>query len=212
MTSKSVLLPKRTLAVPIPVLVAPPNNAVKAPHQTRHKQTRRRHPRQNQELIPLLRTDPDPLALIVDNIRRLDRNSSGDSGRNTHSQESDQVNDNIRESAQAAREEDADERGDESEAGEGDADAVEDEHGVAGDFERGDGVVDFVGPAEVGEVDVAVAGLVQLALDHLARVEVVHCGAIAAVGDVFADVALGDGGVGHVGGCVEAFAEIEEVS
>ena len=55
------------------------------------------------------------------------------------------------------------------------------------------------------------AGLVQLALDHLARVEVVHCGAVATVGDVLADVALGDGGVGHVGRGVEAFAEVEEV-
>ena len=56
-----------------------------------------------------------------------------------------------------------------------------------------------------------VANAVEFALKHLARVEVVHCRAVAAGCDVFVDFAPWNGGVGHVGGGVEAFAEVEEV-
>jgi hypothetical protein len=43
------------------------------------------------------------------------------------------------------------------------------------------------------------------------RVEAVHCRPVAAGCHVFGDVALGDRGVGGVGGRVEAFAEVEQV-
>lgn len=55
------------------------------------------------------------------------------------------------------------------------------------------------------------AGVVELALQRGARVESEERGAVGAVRDVLADGGAGEGGVGEVGGRVEALAVVEEV-
>lgn len=64
---------------------------------------------------------------------------------------------------------------------------------------------------QIGQVDIPMARSVELALQRLARVEAVHGRAIAAAGDILADIALGDGGVGQVCRRVVALAEVEDV-
>lgn len=197
----------RPLAHPV---LAPPGKAVHTPYDTRNKQQRSRHPSQNQELVALLRTDADAVALVVDDVCRFDGDGSCDGRRNSDGQESDHVDDDVDARAQAAGEEHADQCSDKCNESERNADAVEDEHSVAGNLERANAVVDFIRPAQIGQVNI-VSGLVELALERFARVEAVHGCHVAAGCDILADVGLGDCVVRRVGRGVEALAESEQV-
>ena len=72
-------------------------------------------------------------------------------------------------------------------------------------------IVDLTRPVQVGQVDIAVSGLVELLLQRLARVEAVHGGPVTAARDVLVDVLLRKSGIWQVGWRVEALAEVKDV-
>lgn len=147
---------------------------------------------------------------MIDQMRCLDRNSSDNGTRDSDRQKREEVDDHVDQRADAAVHEHPRHARPERDELERDRDAVQHEHGHARDAQGVQSVVDFLRPVEIRQVDVDTA-LVELGLQVLARVEVVHGRLVRAIGHVPGDVALGDGGVGHGSRRVEAFAVVEDV-
>lgn len=119
------------------------------PRHRSKQHRRRRRPSQRQELTPLIRIQADIVAILVNQIRRLDNNSRHNSARYRESQEGHNRQEEVATRCEPAGREERDEREDDAQACCGGTDAVQDKHCGHGDVEGFDAILDVVGVAKV---------------------------------------------------------------
>lgn len=171
----------RLLALPTPRPAAPSSTALSDPQERTKKHDRSRRPRHAEELLALVRRNADVAAVFIDRMDRLDDDRRRDGARDADEQEGEDVEREVEERGHPAGREHAPDRAEEGEAGQDDADHVEDEHDLRGDLDRFDRVFDLRGPVQVAQVQ---AGG-ELAFDDRRGIEVEERGAVRAVCDVF---------------------------
>lgn len=181
-----------------------------APHDERDKHESGRRPRQRQKLVPAVRIHADIVAILVDHVGALDRDSGDERARKPDGEERENGDHEVEAGGKAAVGEDSGEGSDESDEDEGDGDAVQNEGGLTNNTQGVQAALNIFGPLEVLQCDACV-GVVERFLQDVFGIKPEHRGAVGAAGHVLGNVTHGSGGIGCLERGVLAEAVVEEV-
>lgn len=184
----------------------------KEPYQRRDDHQPRCHPGQDEELGAFVRRDANIVPIPVDDRRPFDTYSRRYRTGDSNGDEGQPIDDDVGQQSQSASQKHSGNSTQQSECNEYNSDAVHDEHRSCRNSESVEPCIDSIGPLQVIEIDVVVAGLVELPLQNFLRVEIEQGGPVGASGDVLANVRFADRVIWHRAWSVESLAVVHDMN